>query len=411
MSVSRTTSRELFEIVGGTAVLPDGLLEDARLVVEDGRTSGIGTAYLRTTSTDARIDAGGCWVLPGAVDIHGDGLEQQIRPRPLAEIPLELAIHAGDRLLAAAGVTTTFHAVKFSDDPGRERTVKQAKEISAALHSYQAAEERLVDHFVLHRLDVRMPGSWEALWPHLRASEVPYVSMDDNRPGQGQFRDVERYARRLRPRLTALGIAVEDYLDDQVKDDPETVARNQRALSEAVKAGSVKAASHDDDSPEHVRERREMGCTVAEFPITEEAALTARELGMPTVVGAPNALRGGSTANNVSAHRLLELGVVSALCSDYSPWSMWWAVFRLASEGWSSLERLVRMVTLAPAQVVGLDGDRGAIAEGLRADIVILRPSWGVPKVEATFRGGRLVYAGPGLSRRWGSPGEALGAQ
>lgn len=390
-----------FEIHGGTAVLPDRLLENARLVVEDGRIVEVGTAPGGGTSSpcSARVDATGCFVLPGAVDIHGDGLEQQIRPRPLAEMPLDLAIHACDRLLSTAGVTTTFHAIKFSDDPGRERAIEQAAKIVTALRSYQTAEERLVEHFVLHRLDVRMPGSWEALSPHLRASEVPYVSIDDNQPGQGQFRDLESYAERLRPRLTALGITVEDYFASQMREDSEVIARNRRALSEAVKSGKITAASHDDDTPEQVRERGRLGCTVAEFPVTEEAALEARRLDMPVVVGAPNALRGASTSSNVSVRKLLDLGIVSALCSDYSPWSLWWAAFRLALEGYSSLERLTRMVSLDPARAVGLERDRGALAQGLRADIVILGLSRGVPKVEATFSAGRLVYASP--TRRW----------
>lgn len=390
-----------FEVHGGTAVLPDRLLENSRLVVEDGRIVDVGQASggVGPSPSSTRVDAAGRFVLPGAVDIHGDGLEQQLRPRPLAEMPLDLAIHACDRLLSTAGVTTTFHAIKFSDDPGRERTMEQASKIVTALRSYQASQERLVEHFVLHRLDVRMPGSWEALSPHLRASEVPYVSIDDNQPGQGQFRDLESYAERLRPRLTALGITVEDYFASQMREDWEVIARNRRALSEAVESGKITAASHDDDSSEQVRERRRLGCTVAEFPVTEEAALEAHKIGMPVVVGAPNALRGASTASNVSVRRLLDLDTVSALCSDYSPWSLWWAVFRLASEGYAPLERLTRMVSLDPAGAVGLEHDRGALAQGLRADMVILDLSRGVPKVEATFSDGRLVYASP--ARRW----------
>lgn len=394
-----------FEVHGGTAVLPDRLLENARIVVEDGRIVEVGEPPGGGTPStcSARMDATGCYVLPGAIDIHGDGLEQQIRPRPLAEMPLDLAIHACDRLLSAAGITTTFHAIKFSDDPGRERTIEQAEKIVTALRSYRSVEERLVEHFVLHRLDVRMPGSWEAIEPHLCASEVPYVSIDDNQPGQGQFRDLEGYAERLRPRLTALGITVEDYFASQMREDPEVVARNRQALSEAAASGKVTAASHDDDSREQVRERRQLGCTVAEFPVTEEAALEARHLGMPVVVGAPNALRGASTSSNVSARRLIELDAVSDLCSDYSPWSLWWAVFKLASEGYSSLERLTRMVSLEPARTVGLDRDRGVLARGLRADMVILDLVRRVPKVEATFSAGRLVYANP--ARRWSFDG------
>lgn len=306
-------------------------------------------------------------------------------------MPVQHALHANDRLLAAAGVTTSFHAIKFSDDLARERTIEQAKTLTKVITSYQSSGENLVDHFVLHRLDIRMDGSWEALSRSLSCSEFPYVSVDDNQPGQGQFRDVARYAERIRPRLAALGITVDEYLESQMKEDPETISRNLSGLREAAQTQALTIASHDDDSPEQVQERRALGCAVSEFPVTEEAALAARDHGMPTVLGAPNALRGGSTANNVSVRRLLELDAVSALCSDYSPWSLWWTAFQLSSDGLLSLTELTRMVSLVPARAVGLL-DRGALVEGLRADILIVGLTGGVPKVEAVFSGGRLVY-------------------
>lgn len=393
MSLIRATNDAPFEIVGGTAVLPDGLLEDSRLVIEGGNIVEIsGASSRKPGSAKEQVHANGYWVLPGAVDIHGDGLEQQIRPRPRAEMPLQHALHANDRLLAAAGVTTSFHAIKFSDDPARERTIDQAKTLTEAITSYQSSGENLVEHYVLHRLDIRMKGSWEALLQSLSCSEFPYVSVDDNQPGQGQFRDVERYAERIQPRLAALGITVEEYLESQIKEDPETIARNLRGLREAAETKTLTIASHDDDSAEQVRERRALGCSISEFPVTEEAVLAARDLGMPTVLGAPNALRGSSTANNVSVRRLLELDAVSALCSDYSPWSLWWTAFQLASDGSLSLPQLTRMVSLAPARAVGLL-DRGALTEGLRADILIVGLTRGVPKIEAVFSGGRLAYA------------------
>ena len=131
--------KEGFEITGATAVLPNRLQQNARLVVEEDRIIEIGPASARPRKTAAnRLDAGGLWLLPGAVDAHGDGLEQQIHPRPAAHMPLVHAAHAQDRLLAAAGITTAFHALKFSDDPGRERTIEGAKEIAACLDHYSA---------------------------------------------------------------------------------------------------------------------------------------------------------------------------------------------------------------------------------------------------------------------------------
>jgi alpha-D-ribose 1-methylphosphonate 5-triphosphate diphosphatase len=305
-------------------------------------------------------------------------------------MPLRHAVHAADRTLATAGVTTTFHALKFSDDPVRERTHERSREVVGLLREYQSSPERLVDHLVLHRLDVRSPGSWEALAPSLLSSEVPYVSIDDNQPGQGQFRDLKRYAEILQPRLLALGISFEEYLQHQIREDPKVVAENLSGLTTARRKYAFPIASHDDDSPEQIRERRSLGATIAEFPVTEEAALEAARSGLPVVLGAPNALRGTSLSGNVSARALIRRGVASVLCSDYSPWSVWWSVFALAEAGLGSLARLTRMVSLSPAQAVGLN--RGALAEGLRADLVVVRLSKGVPEVEMTFVTGRPVF-------------------
>ncbi len=49
------------------------------------------------------------------------------------------------------------------------------------------------------------------------------------------------------------------------------------------------------------RSSNAVGATIAEFPLTLAAAQTARDLGNPIVMGAPNALRGLSTSGNVSA--------------------------------------------------------------------------------------------------------------
>ncbi len=58
-------------IVGGTAVLPDRLLENATLIFSD-RIESI--AQVGLSANGAQVtDATGCWVLPGFVDIHVHG--------------------------------------------------------------------------------------------------------------------------------------------------------------------------------------------------------------------------------------------------------------------------------------------------------------------------------------------------
>jgi len=49
----------------------------------------------------------------------------------------------------------------------------------------------------------------------------------------------------------------------------------------------------------------------------------------------------------------------------------------------------IRMVTLNPASVIGLDDRKGRVAPGYDADLVVLSPDL---QVEMTFVGGELAY-------------------
>jgi alpha-D-ribose 1-methylphosphonate 5-triphosphate diphosphatase len=51
----------------------------------------------------------------------------------------------------------------------------------------------------------------------------------------------------------------------------------------------------------------------------------------------------------------------------------------------------IGMVTRAPARMTGLE-DRGAIVEGMRADLVAVRLAGDQPVVEAVWRAGRQVF-------------------
>ena len=90
---------------------------------------------------------------------------------------------------------------------------------------------------------------------------------------------------------------------------------------------------------------------------------------------------------------LLARGLVDALASDYVPRSLLDAAFRLADDPDTphDLPAAIALVSDAPARMAGL-GDRGRIAEGLRADLVAVRMVAGQPVVQAVWRKGKQVY-------------------
>jgi alpha-D-ribose 1-methylphosphonate 5-triphosphate diphosphatase len=134
---------------------------------------------------------------------------------------------------------------------------------------------------------------------------------------------------------------------------------------------------------------RAQGARICDFPMAEEVAQEASAAGDWVVMGCPNVVRGGSHLGWASAARMAEAGICSVLSSDYFYPAMLRAAMVLAGRGVLDLPRAWELVSTNPAAAAGLT-DRGAIAEGLRADVVLVDPA--VPRVVATIAGGRIAY-------------------
>jgi alpha-D-ribose 1-methylphosphonate 5-triphosphate diphosphatase len=115
----------------------------------------------------------------------------------------------------------------------------------------------------------------------------------------------------------------------------------------------------------------------------------ARAAGDWVVMGCPNVVRGGSHLGWTSAAHMAEAGICRVLTSDYFYPAMLRAALLLAGGGVFDLPRAWALVSTNPAAAAGL-ADRGAIAEGLRADLVLVDPA--IPRVIATIAGGRIAY-------------------
>ena len=134
----------------------------------------------------------------------------------------------------------------------------------------------------------------------------------------------------------------------------------------------IPLASHDDTTVAHVEQAHAEGAALSEFPTTVVAAQRAHELGLLTVMGGPNVVRGGSHSGNVAAAELARLGLLDVLSSDYVPGSLLSAVTRLVADGIFTWPQAVACVSRNPARACNLH-DRGEIAPGLRADWVQVR--------------------------------------
>ena len=126
--------------------------------------------------------------------------------------------------------------------------------------------------------------------------------------------------------------------------------------------------------------------------MTVETAEAARAAGDRIVLGAPNAARGGSHLGSVSAGEMVEAGLCDALASDYVYPAMLAAVARLVAERRCGLERAWALVSSNAAAASDLT-DRGAIAPGLRADLVAAEwPGEATPTIRLTLSAGRIAH-------------------
>ena len=130
-------------IRGGKCLVAKEGLVDVDIRCRDGKIMEIGASL--HPGYDEIVEARGCLVLPGMVDIHGDAFERQMMPRPNTLFPLDIAMLDTDRQLAANGITTAFHGITVSWEPGL-RCLEQALAIIKSIDDNEA--HSLVDHRV-----------------------------------------------------------------------------------------------------------------------------------------------------------------------------------------------------------------------------------------------------------------------
>ncbi|MEO1063262.1 MAG: alpha-D-ribose 1-methylphosphonate 5-triphosphate diphosphatase [Actinomycetota bacterium] len=369
------------------AVLPDRVVHDATIVCDQGRIEEITE---RVSHRDG-IDGHGALCLPGLVDTHSDGLEKELRPRRTSAFPLLFALTSFEGRLRAAGITTVYHGVGFEERPDYGRTLDQARAVVQAIADRRPAEPA-VDHRLLYRLEARSQDGLATIEPQLHALSdwidgsppvPPLMSFEDHTPGQGQYRDVERFARAIDPSTLPEGQTVEDVVERRIAEANAKLHlrdRNLAGVRRLAGAGEVTLLAHDIETAEQVETAaQDWGARIAEFPLTVSAARRAIELDMAVVAGAPNVVLGGSHSGNVSAAELVANRCCTALASDYQPSTMLAAAFLLAANRIVDLAGAVRLVTDGPAQLAGLT-DRGRLEVGRRADLTLVddRGAWPV---------------------------------
>jgi alpha-D-ribose 1-methylphosphonate 5-triphosphate diphosphatase len=370
----------------GARVLRDNALHDTDLCLAHG---------VITDPVPAReLDLRGYLVLPGIVDLHGDGFERHLSPRPSAPFDKRRALLSAASELAVNGVTTAWLAQSWSWEGGfRSGTATQ--ELLAALDG--ARDELTLDMRVQIRLETHVLPEHDALRAAVARHKVDYIIFNNHLPEAIEMADhrPERFAQwaAQQGRDAATLMAIVRGAQEQEPDVPDAL----RGLAAELRAACVRLGSHDDSTADIRAFYRGIGADVCEFPTTMDAAQAARDAGDPVLMGAPNVVRGGSQSGNIAATDLIEAGLCDGLVSDYYYPALKQAAWALTDRGLADFARAWAMVSTHAADIGGLT-DRGRLDAGQRADVVVMNPE--TRRVEMTLSAGRVAHLSGELARR-----------
>lgn len=378
------SSSPSFSIIG-RVLTPNGVEADKVLTIDSDRIAAIGHRPDTTGSWNARAFL----VLPGIVDLHGDAFERQLMPRPGVHFDPRLALLDTDRQLVANGITTAFHALTYSWEPGL-RAAEAGRALIAALRAtggQLGCDTRLHLRWETYNVEVE-----EEVAGWLAAGTVSLLAFNDHTPEMvRKAKDPEallKYAERA-------GLTLDGFRDVLAKAaaNASSVPAAIERLAAVARQHGVPTASHDDDTPDIRRWYDSLGCRISEFPKNERTARAAHDAGCDIVMGGPNIVRGGSHLSAVSAADMVAKGLCTILSSDYYYPALLHAAFRLVRDGVCALPTAWRLVSENPARAAGLS-DRGVLAEGRRADFILVDDSdTALPRVAATFVAGRPVFS------------------
>lgn len=362
-----------------------GQLADHAVTIADGKI---------TDGAAPELNLSGYLVLPGIIDLHGDGFERHLSPRPSAPFDKTRALYSVAAELAVNGITTAWLAQSWSWEGG----FRSGDATVALLSALDAARPGLLADLRLQiRLETHVTDEHDAVLAAVMRHGVDYVVFNNHLPEAQEMAN-------NRPDRLAQWAAQSLRSGDEMMAIVRAAEAQQPGVPAALTALAarfaglgVRMGSHDDGDAETRAFYRGLGAPISEFPTSVAAAQAAHAAGEPVLMGAPNVVRGGSQTGNIAAVDLIEDGLVDALMSDYYYPALPQSAWVLVDHHLCTLPQAWAMISGNPARIMGLS-DRGHLGKGARADIAVVNPV--TQRVEMTLCEGRLAHLSGELARR-----------
>ena len=358
-------------------------LEDAWLLVEDGRISAFGSASEgMPEDVDRRVDAGGGMLFPSFCDSHAHlvyaGSREQEFLDKINGLSYEEIARRGGGILNSAD---RLHAA--SEDELYATAMERVREIAAMgtgcveiKSGYGlSTEDELKMLRVIRRIRESVPLEVRATFLGAHAVARAY------RGRQGEY--VDLVCREMLPAVAREGLA--DFIDVFCDEGFFTVAETERIINEGRKYG-LRAKIHANELAVSGGVQAGVRCGALSVDHLESSgaeeieALRGSET-MPTLLPGAAFFLGMS---NPPAREMIRAGLGVALASDYNPGSSPSGNMRMVCSLASIRLRMTPRealcaATLNGAYAMGLSRDFGSITPGKIANFFLTRP---LPSVE-----------------------------
>lgn len=370
-------------------ITPYKVITNGSVVVENGKITEVSDiSKLNNSSNHKIIDAGGKFLLPGIIDLHTDAIDLEICPRPSADFPIEIAFRELEKRMCGVGYTTVFHSLHLGSREYEKGLRSKYSRMEVFDQVFAACQNHsLINNKIHLRYEITGVEEYDLCLELVNSGLVSFFSFMDHTPTEEMLTGEKFKAFVHRSKLP------EDQALAELKErmqHPKISAQQKIVLISFLKMKNIPIASHDDRTVSAIEDNHKMGLTIAEFPITMEAAKRATELKMDTIGGAANVFRGGSNLGNLSVQDAVSQGIINILCSDYYPPAILQSIFILFQKNILSLPQSVNLTSLNPAKAARIDSFTGSIETGKNADMILVNYSNSTPTIDKTIVGGHI---------------------